>query len=285
MPPRSADSTHRGTLSRRDVLKGLAAAGIGVLGGVGAHGFMYARYQLQLTEQTLTVGGWPQALDGFRIGFITDLHRSETVSHEMVAAAVRLLMSQHPDIVILGGDYITNFDRRFAAPAAEALDGLASPNGVIAVLGNHDDERDVPAALLARGFTVLKDARTQLRIKGEVVEFAGLRFWTRRITEITRVLRGATPSLVLIAHTPARLIEAAALSVPLVISGHTHGGQIVLPGVGAVAARRFPVVAGAARRDNTMAFVSRGVGTVYIPVRVNCPPEVAVLTLKPAMQV
>jgi predicted MPP superfamily phosphohydrolase len=285
VPPRAADSTHRGSFSRRDAIKGLAAAGIGALGGVGAHGFLYARHQLELTQQTLTIGGWPQALAGFRIGFITDLHRSETVPHEMVTSAVHLLMSQHPDLVILGGDYITNLDRRFVAPAAEALAGLTSPNGVIAVLGNHDDERDMPAALAARGFTVLKDARTQLRINGEVVEFAGLRYWTRRVTDISRVLRGAAASLVLLAHTPSRLIEAAALSVPLLLSGHTHGGQIVLPGLGAVAARRFPIVAGAARRDNTVAFVSRGVGTVYIPVRVNCPPEVAILTLKPAMEV
>jgi predicted MPP superfamily phosphohydrolase len=69
--------------------------------------------------------------------------------------------------------------------------------------------------------------------------------------------------------------------VPLVLSGHTHGGQIVLPVVGAVAAREFPVIAGTGRRDSTAIFVSRGVGTVYVPVRLNCPPEVAILTLQP----
>jgi predicted MPP superfamily phosphohydrolase len=65
------------------------------------------------------------------------------------------------------------------------------------------------------------------------------------------------------------------------LSGHTHGGQIVLPGVGALAARNFPIVAGEGSRGSTTAFVSRGVGTIYVPIRVNCPPEVAVLTLKP----
>jgi predicted MPP superfamily phosphohydrolase len=66
-----------------------------------------------------------------------------------------------------------------------------------------------------------------------------------------------------------------------ILSGHTHGGQVVLPVIGAVAAREFPVIAGRGRRDATEIFVSRGIGTVYIPVRVNCPPEVAVLTLQP----
>ena len=86
----------------------------------------------------------------------------------------------------------------------------------------------------------------------------------------------------LIAHDPRRLVEAAALDVQLVLSGHTHGGQVIVPGLGAVAGRKFPVLAGSATRDNTSIFVSRGVGTVYLPVRINCPPDVAVLTLRPS---
>jgi hypothetical protein len=87
---------------------------------------------------------------------------------------------------------------------------------------------------------------------------------------------------ILLAHDPRRLTEAAALGVPLVLSGHTHGGQVVLPLVGAIAAQKFPVVAGPGHRGKTTMFVSRGVGTVYVPVRLNCPPEVAVLTLRSA---
>jgi predicted MPP superfamily phosphohydrolase len=129
---------------------------------------------------------------------------------------------------------------------------------------------------------MLRDARTQITVRGEPLDLAGIRYWTNRVHDIARVVRGASPNLILIAHTPKRLIEAAALSVPLMLSGHTHGGQIVLPGLGAIAAREFPVVAGSARRDNTTAFVTRGVGTVYVPVRINCPPEVAVLTIQPS---
>ena len=83
----------------------------------------------------------------------------------------------------------------------------------------------------------------------------------------------------LLAHDPRRLFEAVSLDVPLVLAGHTHGGQVVLPGLGPIAARKFPVVAGTGRRANTAIFVSRGVGSVYVPVRINCPPEVAVVTL------
>ena len=100
------------------------------------------------------------------------------------------------------------------------------------------------AALTARGFTVLRDARTQIRVRGEPLDLIGIRYWTRRIDGSGAAGAGRIANAVLLAHTPKRLIEAAALSVPLLLSGHTHGGQIVLPGLGAVAARKFPVVAG-----------------------------------------
>ena len=268
-------------VSRRDLLKGVAAAGVGAVTGSLAHGYLYERFHIELTRERLAVSGLPQALAGLRIGLVTDLHRSETVSHEMVDRAVRLVMAEAPDLVVLGGDYVTWRDRRFVAPAADALAPLSAPHGVFAVLGNHDDDRDMPAALSAKGFVVLRDARTRLTIRGEILDLAGIRFWTSRPSEIASVLRGASPNVILLAHTPKRLVEAAALAVPLVLSGHTHGGQIVLPVVGAVAAREFPVIAGMGRRHSTAIFVSRGVGTVYVPVRLNCPPEVAILTLQP----
>ncbi len=281
MAPSSPLPLPSGRLSRRLVLQGFGAVAVGAAAGTVAHGFMYERFHIEVTERTLDVAGWPSALAGLRIGFLTDLHRSATVSHEMIAGAVDLVMARQPDLVVIGGDYVTNRDRRYVQPAADALTRLAAPHGVFAVLGNHDDERDVSPALQAAGFTVLRDARTQVMVRGEPIDIAGLRYWTHRMPDIARVVRGASPTLILIAHTPKRLLEAAALSVPLLLSGHTHGGQIVLPGIGAVAAHEFPVVAGAERRENTTIFVSRGVGTVYVPVRINCPPEVAILHIHP----
>jgi predicted MPP superfamily phosphohydrolase len=270
--------------SRRAFLQGAAGVGIGIATGGLAHGFLYERFDLGITRSTLPVSGLPEALRGLRVGLITDTHRSETVSHEMIEAAVRLLMSERPDLIVLGGDYVTWGNRRYVQPSADALAPLSAPHGVLAILGNHDDDRDMPAALAAKGFTVLKDARTRLVIRGEPVDFAGIRFWTHKISDLTRVLRGALPCTILLAHTPWRLYEAQRLAIPAVICGHTHGGQIVLPGIGPIAGRGFPVLAGLARREGTSIFVSRGVGTVYVPVRINCPPEVAVLTLEPVMQ-
>ena len=273
-----------GDINRRDVLRALTAVGAGVFVGAANHGYLYERHRLEVTRETLGISGLSSGLHGLRIGFLTDLHRSHTVSHDMAMAAVTALMQERPDIIMLGGDYVTWGNRQFVEPAAEALGQLSAPHGIFAVLGNHDDDRDMPAALTARGITVLRDARTRLTINGETLDIAGIRYWTRKVVDIARVLKGVGLDYILLAHTPSRLSEAAQLAVPLMLSGHTHGGQIVLPGIGAVAAREFPIIAGSGRREGTAAFVSRGVGTVYVPVRLNCPPEVALLPLQPFSQ-
>ena len=268
-------------MTRRDFIRSATVVSVGALAGVGAYGVAYERHQIERIVRDLAVRGLPPALDGLRIGMITDVHHSASVPAEDVTRAVMLLKEAAPDIVVLGGDYISFFDRTFIGPVAELLSPLANaPHGSFAVLGNHDDEREVPAALSSRGFTVLKDQRTSLTIKGERLDLAGIRFWTRTPREIAGVLNGTGGTTVLLAHDPRRLVEAAALDVQLVLSGHTHGGQVILPAVGAVAGRKFPVLAGFATRDNTSIFVSRGVGTVYVPIRISCPPDIAVLTLR-----
>ncbi len=270
-------------ISRRGALKTLVAAGVGLGTGVVAYGAGYERHQIRRIDRELPVVGLPQALDGLRVGLITDIHHSRSVSADDVSNAVTLLAAAAPDLTVLGGDYVTFGDRAFMGPVAELLAPLAyAPHGSFAVLGNHDDDREMPAALQRQGFTVLRDQRTRLTIRGEALDVAGLRFWTRRPTDLSPVLEGTSGTTLLLAHDPRRLTEAALFDVQLVLSGHTHGGQVLLPGVGAVAGRKFPVLSGAGTEKNATVFVSRGVGTVYVPVRINCPPEVAVLTLRPS---
>ena len=270
-------------VTRRDFIRSATAISVGALAGVGAYGVAYERHHLSRITRDIPVRGLPPALDGLRVGMITDVHHSVVVSANDVTRAVNVLKEAAPDIIVLGGDYISFFDRSYLGPVAELLAPLAgAPHGAFAVLGNHDDEREMPPALASRGFTVLKDQRTSLTINGERLDLAGIRFWTRTPREIAGVLNGTGGTTILLAHDPRRLTEAAALDVQLVLSGHTHGGQVIVPAVGAVAGRKFPVLAGHATRDNTAIFVSRGVGTVYVPVRINCPPDVAILTLRTA---
>jgi predicted MPP superfamily phosphohydrolase len=267
-------------VSRRAALNTLLAGGVGTAIGGGAYGLAYSRHNIQVVRTDIPVSGLNPALNGLRIGLITDLHHSEMVPAQDVVRAASLMMTERPDLIVLGGDYVTWGDRSYVVPCSEALAGLSAPFGVYAVVGNHDDDRDMPAALISHGYEVLRDNRTTVRIRGEQLDLVGVRYWTRRARDIARLVRGAKSTVILLAHDPRRLDEAAALNVPLVLSGHTHGGQVVLPGLGAIAAKKFPVVAGTGRRENTSIFVSRGVGTVYVPYRLNCPPDVSVITLK-----
>jgi uncharacterized protein len=267
-------------LTRRAAIKGVLATSVGAFTGAVTYGVSYERHHVGVTEASLPVSGLPPSLDGLRIALLTDIHHSEIVPASDVTQAVELAMSTRPDMIVLGGDYVTYGDRDYVDPVAELLSPLRAPNGVFAILGNHDDDREMPAALTRKNITVLKDQRTSVIIRGETLEIAGIRFWTRRPSDIARVLKGAQENVLLLAHDPRRLVEAAALNVPAVLSGHTHGGQVVMPGVGALARARFPILQGLGRRQNSSIFVSRGVGTVYVPVRINCPPEVALVTLR-----
>lgn len=266
-------------VTRRAALKALAGGGVGMVAGPAAYGYLYARHQLETTRITLPVAGLPETLVGLRIGLLTDVHCSQWVSSDDIAHAAATLMAERPDLIVLGGDFVVWGARDYVEPAADGVKALSAPLGVFAILGNHDDDHDMPAALTRRGIEVLKDARTSRSMRGELVDLVGIRYWTRRLDHIKGIVDGRLGTTILLAHDPRRLSEAAALDIPIVLSGHTHGGQIVIPVLGAVAARKFPIVYGAGRRSRTSIFVSRGVGTVYVPVRLNCPPEVAVVTL------
>jgi uncharacterized protein len=267
-------------ISRRTALKGLAtvAAGAGV--GVVIQGYAVERHRLGVVRSDLPMRGLGAAFDGMRIAYLSDLHHSEFVGIEDIRRAVALAAAERPDLVLLGGDYVSYGDVRYADPCAEALATLAAPLGVFAVLGNHDDDRSVPDALRRRNIVVLSDASTAVTKKGDTMTLAGIRFWTREPADVARAIGPAAAPVLLAAHDPRRIVEAEALNVAGVISGHTHGGQVVLPGLGAIAARKFPVAAGRLTKGGTEMFVSRGVGTVIVPVRINCPPEINIITLR-----
>lgn len=261
----------------------LAAAGAGIFVGGGVHGYANERHRVGVTHASLGVSGLPDAFVGLRVALLTDLHLSPIVDPNDIARAVELTLEQKPDLIVLGGDYVTWGHDHFIGPIAELLSPLTAPLGVVAILGNHDSDEggdDVTAALTRNRFAVLRDARTRISLRGDSVDLIGVRYWTKQPTTIAKLIDAPGKVNILLAHDPRRVKEAAELNIPLVLSGHTHGGQIVLPGLGAWNRGFFPTMEGSLERDNTVLFVSRGIGMVYVPVRLNCPPEVALLTLQ-----
>jgi len=258
---------------------GAVAAGGAAAIGAGLYGVVVEPRRLGITRATLPVAGLPPALAGLRIGLASDLHHGASAPAGMLQAVTAALQSEAPDLFILAGDYVTWSDKQSVPPCASALETLRAPHGTFAALGNHDPEPTVKTEFEARGIRVLRDEHEDIDVRGEPVAVAGLKYWSRKAADVQRAFRGSRGFAILIAHDPRRLAQAAEVGVPLVLSGHTHGGQVVLPGLGAPAAARFPVVHGPARRGGTTIFVSRGVGTVVLPIRINCAPEVVILTL------
>src|SRR6185436_6741622 len=209
-------------ISRRAALRTLVAGGVGVSAGVTAHGYFFERHALQVVRTELPVTGLPAALEGLRIGFITDLHLSESVPADDIQRALALTAAEKPDLLIFGGDYVSYQDMRYVEPVAELLSVARAPLGVIAILGNHDDDRVVPAALARRSMTVLRDDWMRLARNGATLSIAGLRFWTKKPGEVAAAVAGAPAPVLLLAHDPRRVVEASALGIPAVLSGHTH---------------------------------------------------------------
>ena len=269
-------------ITRRSLLRLATGVTAGLVVGEVSYGALYERHHLAVTRSDLPCRGLPAALDGLRVGLITDTHHSAYTGLPLIERAVALLQRESPDLVLLGGDYVTRRNRAYIPEAATPFGALRAAHGVFGVLGNHDDEIGVPRVLRRQGVTVLRDARTRLTIRGETVDLLGVDYWTQRLDRIAPLARGRAPFSIMLAHDPRRLWEATALRIPLVLSGHTHGGQVSLPLIGAPAAQKYPVAYGSRVVEDTTLFVSRGVGTVLVPCRIDCPPEVALLTLRPA---
>jgi predicted MPP superfamily phosphohydrolase len=272
-------------LTRRRFLKGLAAAAVGAGIGVGvAYPFDY-----ELTETEVFVPGLPAAFDGFRVAQLSDVHHSSLVSIEEVRRAVALTQSANADAIVLTGDYTTK-ERRYIEPCAEELSKLTAPAGVWAVLGNHDHNTNGLAtrrALEQRGVGVMTNVNTRLRRGAEELQLVGIDDWSWNQTDWEQAFKGidrARPSL-LLSHQPRVLDLPQTDGVSLILSGHTHGGQVRFPVVGSPAAlmgEDFKYLRGRFELGGKQLYVTRGMGVIGLPVRVGARPEVAVLRLRRA---
>jgi predicted MPP superfamily phosphohydrolase len=241
-------------------------------------------FMLTIEHRPIQLERLPEAFEGFRVVHLSDVHHSAFTSREQVARAVETANRLNPDIIALTGDYISH-DRAFAAPCAELLGRLHARYGVYAVLGNHDHWTD--AALItdlfrAEGITVLVNQGMRFEQRGAAFWLAGVDDTMVGLEDISLALAGSRDDemKLLLAHNPIILRRAARAGVDLVLSGHTHGGQVKLRSERGAAGRpRRRLLKGLGRQGDTQIYVTRGVGTVVLPVRFGCPPEVSLLEL------
>ena len=278
------------SLTRRQFLSGLAAAPLVAVSATSAYASLIEPYDYEVSETDIFIRELPASFDGFRITQISDVHHSRIVSIDEVRRVVELAKQTRPDLVALTGDYTTAY-RRYIEPCAEALGALRAPDGVWAVLGNHDHYTD--PQLTARALTrarieVLNNANTTIRRGADTLQLAGIDDWLWAGTDWPRALYGINNKqpLLLLSHQPRVFDLAETQNISLIMSGHTHGGQIRIPFIGPPArytADDLRYVCGLYRRGGTQLYVSRGTGVIGLPVRFGVRPEIAVLRLRRAM--
>lgn len=266
----------------------LIAAGAVAAGGLAAYAFLVEPRWLEVTRTRVPVRGLPRQLEGLRIALLTDLHAGQGSSLRVAERACRLAMRERPDLIALTGDLAADNAPGFDH-VLHAMRCLEAPLGIHAVPGNHDYAVGIHkwhGAVRSRPqIRDLTNSAVTLDVSGARLCVAGVDDRSCGDPSL-----GALPPperrdvTILLAHDPdqAERSRRSYDDVDLILSGHTHGGQVRLPLVGSLInpARRDDLYEdGLRRRPWTQVYVSRGIGTVHLPVRFLCRPEVAILVL------
>ncbi len=244
-------------------------------------------YQLSVERHAVGLRRLPRELDGLKIVHLSDIHHSPFTGREQVERAVEVANSLQPDIVALTGDYVSH-EREYVQPCAEMLGGLRARRGVYAVLGNHDNWVDaelVTDLFTLAGIRVLNNEGLRFQERGASFWLAGVQDTMVGLEDLPLALAGSSADemKLLLAHNPIILRRAARSGVDLVLAGHTHGGQVTWRSERSASGRvRRRILRGLGRQGETQIYVTRGLGTVVLPVRYGCPPEVSLLTLRRA---
>jgi uncharacterized protein len=238
-----------------------------------------------VNEERIWLDALPGVFSGLRIVQISDIHHGLFLPPEILEQAVRQANRLSPDIVALTGDFVT-YSRANIGPAAEILKNLRARYGVFAVLGNHDfrvDADAITSALHHQRIEVLRNRHIALGFGGASLYVAGVDDYGYG-ADVRQAMRGIPrdAATILLAHNPRIISLAARHDVSLVLSGHTHGGQVNIPLLGTVYGRspeqmRYKI--GWDRLGNTQIYVSRGIGTIVLPWRLRCPAEISHLEL------
>lgn len=226
----------------------------------------------------------PPKLDGFNIVHLSDTHHSPFTSLDHIKRAVKVANRLKPDIFLLTGDYVSH-ETEYIAPVAAVLGKLKAKYGIHACLGNHDHWTDaelVTHLFRGEGINVLINEGFRLESKRGSFWLCGVDDYMVGKTDVAAALKGSFPDemKLLLAHNPVIFREAARVGVDLTLSGHTHGGQIKVRNPEKRILPQRKLKAGLHTRRNSQIYITRGIGTVVVPMRYQCPPEISLLELR-----
>jgi len=261
-------------------LSGLAVAGYGIL---------VRRRWYRVVERDVRVPGLDPRFEGLRIAQLSDLHIGTLTPKSWGLRWSRSANERAPDLAVVTGDLVTS-GTDFHEDVADVVGALRARDGVFVSMGNHDyfgEGEPLVSLLRARGVAVLRNEGVAIERNGAKLWLAAIDdTWTRR-DDLARAMQarpdGATT--VLLAHDPNRFDQAAAAGANVVLSGHTHGGQIGVPFLyrfANLASFSYPYNVGFYRRGPSVLYVHPGLGTTGPPMRLGVPPEVTILVLRAA---
>jgi predicted MPP superfamily phosphohydrolase len=276
---------------RRFLRQSLFAAGLGAAAAV--DGFLVEPHTPVIDDIRIALARLPEAFHGFRIALLGDLHFGPYAGKTQVERAVRLALSQKPDLAILCGDFVSHplfrpygiEGARHAEPCAEVLQQL-SGTPVVSILGNHDywnGPEIVAQALDRHGLNVLRNQSLPLERAGQRIWIVGVDDVIAHANDLDKALDGipSNETKIVAVHEPDFADQVAMYPVDLQLSGHSHGGQVRIPFLGAPVlphlGRKYSI--GLNRVRDLQVYTNRGIGVVSPPVRLNCPPEVTLITL------
>ena len=301
-------------LDRRRFVQGATAFAGAIPFGLGAYGFLIGRHAYRVHEVDLPLAALPRELDGLRIAQLSDIHIGSYMSAPEVRRAVAMANELNPDLSIVTGDFITGPGDPLEACISE-LSALRAPLGVWGCNGNHEiyaDAQEESAKLFARhGMKLLRQENAEIAWRGGKFNLIGVDYQLARsrsgrrlpmLVSARPLVRPGMPNI-LLSHNPNSFPRAAELGMNLMLTGHTHGGQVRVE----ILDRHFtparfltPYEAGLYKRPlgspsalddaevwsaqpsgpASLVYVNRGLGTIGAPIRLGVPPEISLLTLR-----
>jgi len=277
--------------TRRQFLHWTAAAGAVALAG---DSILLAPNRPRVVRQDFFLPRWPERLSGFTVAFLSDFHYDPYFSVHPLHAAIPMVNDFRPDLIVLGGDFVSvpliGDDRKaaFAAePCARLLRQMTAPHGIWAVLGNHDegtDHKRVTGALQGENIQVLANQSQAIERDGARIWLAGVNDVLSKTADLPKTLRRvpAGEAVILLAHEPDFADQAAKYPIDLQLSGHSHGGQVRIPLLPPLylpkMAKKY--IWGSYQVGSLKLYTTAGLGTIGVPIRLNCPPEITLLTLR-----
>lgn len=242
---------------------------------------------------TVPVPGLDPAHDGLVIAHLSDLHVGSLTAHDFIRSAVELAQDAKPDLVLMTGDYVC-YSPKYVPRLGEVVAGLTVPT--VCVLGNHDywtDGHGVTRQLTKLHYDVLRNQHTELTLRHAPFTIVGVDDAVTRQSDIERAFRGARPhtltgagdragSRLVLAHVPSLAEPISQQGPALILSGHTHGGHVQIPGLTNRLFKKLgmPYVKGFYKLGDSLLYVNSGIGSSSIPIRAGAPAEVALLTLR-----